>query len=329
MKTNFLGKYNDVQKLLDFTELKSRNIKSQSSDGGNGNFEHLLQTVEGHKNAHTASSQARSVGVEAQIIQPEVQFHAYTPEFRDPAIENIDLLLSPEGKNEGKQIGLEEEESTFSSTGYDTLSTFSSLKSPKLLRVRRIGDTTDFANLSRNEQFREIKNLVEEAGSKHRIDPTLSLAVIATESSFDHRAVSTDGKATKGLFQLKDSTGRDLMNRVPLEHNSDYKPFDPKMNVQLGVSYLRYLQDIFQQPTDLKHKLTTVPAKNFNELEKIAVAAFNAGEGRVVLAQQKALRAGKDASSYEQIKGYLPGITQRYVQKVLNARESFKSAYIG
>ena len=149
------------------------------------------------------------------------------------------------------------------------------------------------------------------------------MAVVARESSFNPKAVSSDGHASKGLFQLLDRTGRDLLNRLGLE--SEYKPFDPEQNVYLGVGYLRHLHDIFSKETELPNRTTTVVAANTSSLEKLAVAAFNAGEGRVASAQQRALQAGKDPSQYDHIEDYLPESTQQYVSRVLEAKAQFAS----
>ncbi len=164
--------------------------------------------------------------------------------------------------------------------------------------------------------------IVEQAGMRHGIDPMLGMAIAQAESSFNPNAVSKDGHASKGLFQLLDTTGKDMLGRLDLS-GKRYDPFNPELNTELGVGYLRYLHDIFSQPTELKNKMTTTPAANSASLEKLAVAAYNAGEGRVVSAQQRALAAGGDPSDFEQISGYLPEITRNYVARVMSFKEQY------
>jgi soluble lytic murein transglycosylase-like protein len=168
----------------------------------------------------------------------------------------------------------------------------------------------------------EIKEIIRDAGVKHGIDPSLGLAVASAESSFDVDAVSADGHESKGIFQLLDSTAIDLLKRTNTSAES-YRPFNPQMNADLGLRYLRYLHDIFSTNKSLPNKLSTVAAANSASLEKLAVAAYNAGEGRVASAQDRARRAGKDPSDYSQIEAYLPETTRQYVQKVLKEKDRF------
>ncbi|MDH5298794.1 MAG: lytic transglycosylase domain-containing protein [Desulfobulbaceae bacterium] len=81
-------------------------------------------------------------------------------------------------------------------------------------------------------------------------------AVIKVESDFDHRALSSKG--AMGLMQLMPETASDM-------HVND--PFDPKSNIMGGTRYLGLL--LGQFGGDLL----------------LALAAYNAGPTRVVLAQ--------------------------------------------
>jgi hypothetical protein len=228
-----------------------------------------------------------------------------------------------------------------------------SVKTPAILDARRIGEETarvdavqqkiepQFAPedikaslapsfqppIAEPKPFDKIANIVTEAGKKHGVDPSLSMAVASAESAFDTRAVSADGHASKGLFQLLDSTGKDLFERTG--ESGEYEPFDPQLNANLGVGYLRYLHDLFSKPTALPNSLRTVAAANSSSLEKLAVAAFNAGEGRVASAQRRADKAGLDPSVYENVEGYLPENTQEYVRKVMRGKGEFEGRIIG
>jgi membrane-bound lytic murein transglycosylase MltF len=59
-------------------------------------------------------------------------------------------------------------------------------------------------------------------------------------------------------------------------------------------------------------------------LEKLAVAAFNAGEGRVAAAQGRTEKAGGDPASYGDVAVYLPKTTQEYVDRVLRFKSTFE-----
>lgn len=166
-----------------------------------------------------------------------------------------------------------------------------------------------------------ITSTVSSAGQKYGIDPTLGLAVAHQESGLNHRAISADGHGSKGLFQLLDNTGKDLMARQGYDQKN-YDPFNPELNADLGMSYLRYLHDIFSAPVSLTQNRKTFKAESNESLERFAVAAFNAGEGRVASAQRRAHAAGQNPGVFSDVMPYLPRTTQSYVTQVLSQRDS-------
>ena len=210
----------------------------------------------------------------------------------------------------------------------ESKSVSSDISVPTILRARRISphEAEYIERLPRDQRGQQIKQMITALGKKHAVDPALSLAVASAESSFNPNAVSSDGFYTKGLFQLLDSTGKDMASRLDVK--AAYNPFNPSQNAELGVGYLRYLHDIFSEETELPNKMRTLPAANSSSLEKLAVAAFNAGEGRVASAQTRAKAAGKNPGMYEDIRPYLPDTTQQYVDKVMASRGSFEARSI-
>lgn len=86
---------------------------------------------------------------------------------------------------------------------------------------------------------------------KNDLPPELVAAVVEAESDFRPRLVS--GKNAQGLMQIIPTTGR-LFGADDL--------FNPEANVATGAKYLRYLLDRFEN-------------------ERVALAAYNAGEGNV------------------------------------------------
>jgi soluble lytic murein transglycosylase-like protein len=169
---------------------------------------------------------------------------------------------------------------------------------------------------------KEILSRLSVASQKAGLDPTLAMAVVKAESGFNVRAVSADGHYSKGLFQLLDSTGKTLLSRAETT-NQQYDPFDPDLNIQLGTSYLRYLHDIFRSPTQISESRTTKSAANEESLEQLAVAAFNAGEGRVAAAQHRTEQAGKDPAHYDNVAPFLPRSTREYVARVVRGKRLF------
>lgn len=123
----------------------------------------------------------------------------------------------------------------------------------------------------------DIGNLVAKTADQMQVDPKLVNAIIQVESEYNPRAVSNKG--ARGLMQLIPETAQRFGVR-----NS----FDPGQNIQGGVSYLKYLLNLFG-----------------GDLEK-SLAAYNAGEHAV-------LRAGGIPAFQE---------TQRYVRKVTSLYQS-------
>lgn len=195
---------------------------------------------------------------------------------------------------------------------------------PSVVSARRIplGAYSNQARLQPDLDKNEIKDIIVTAGKYHGVDPNLSLAVAQAESSFNSKAVSSDGHFSKGIFQLLDTTAQDMMSQSGIQE--EYEPFDPGMNAFLGVGYLRHMMDIFSTSTKLNATKSTVAAKSSQELEKLAVAAFNAGQGNVVRAQERALVLGKDPSEFVSIEPHLPASTREYVRRVTEIRESMQ-----
>ena len=202
-------------------------------------------------------------------------------------------------------------------------------ETPHLLSVKRIQDTPELATKTNQMAFNEgeVRKIITAAGKFHGVDPQLGMAIAQAESSLNTEAVSQDGHASKGIFQLLDSTGKEMLGK--LDVGERYEPFDPGLNAHLGVGYLRRLLDIFSNETTLTSKMKTTPAKSAASLEKIAIAAFNAGEGRVCRAQEKARAEGKDPSDFAAIEEHLPASTRLYVARVTKFKAELEKAEEG
>jgi len=97
-----------------------------------------------------------------------------------------------------------------------------------------------------------LRKLADDAAGRHGVDPLLVDSVIRVESNYNPLAVSPKG--AEGLMQLIPATAR----RFGVTNS-----FDVKENIEAGVTYLKYLLDMFGD-------------------DRLAVAAYNAGESAVM-----------------------------------------------
>lgn len=115
-----------------------------------------------------------------------------------------------------------------------------------------------------------IADLVERTAKAHNVDPLLVDSVIRVESNYNPNAVSPKG--AQGLMQLMPPTAQML---------GVTDSFDPAENIEAGVKYLKYLQDLYKD-------------------DRLALAAYNAGPAAV--------------DRFKQVPPYPE--TQKYVEKV-------------
>jgi soluble lytic murein transglycosylase-like protein len=149
-------------------------------------------------------------------------------------------------------------------------------------------DGTVTAAVPAGPSFRPTKvsprftDMIAKVAREQKVEPALLHAVVLAESAYNPKAKSSKGAT--GLMQLMPGTGKrygvtDLLN--------------PLKNVTAGAKYLRDLLAMFGND------------------KRLAVAAYNAGEGAV-------MRNGNAIPPYAE--------TQAYVPKVLQYYESFRTA---
>jgi soluble lytic murein transglycosylase-like protein len=121
----------------------------------------------------------------------------------------------------------------------------------KLVRTVAPVKSSSDASASRPDASFNIPEIVEKAARDNNVDPLLVHSIIQVESNYNPYAVSPKG--AQGLMQLMPPTARDL---------GVTNGFDPRQNIEAGVRYLKYLQDLYKD-------------------DRLALAAYNAGPAAV------------------------------------------------
>ena len=144
-------------------------------------------------------------------------------------------------------------------------------------------------------------DLIKTYSAEYDLDPALVCGVIYTESSFKADATSRVG--AKGLMQIMPQTGAEIAQKLG-EPFSEEMLYDPEVSIRYGCCYLREQLDRFDQN------------------EAVTLAAYNAGPHRAALWISE---YGLDSKGHIR---YIPfGETDRYVDKVLQAKENYANLY--
>lgn len=133
--------------------------------------------------------------------------------------------------------------------------------------------------------YKQVRHLLREAASEHKIDYELLQALIATESGFDAQAVSPRGAV--GLMQLMPVTARHYGVVSDKKHTVAKKLTDPRINIRAGSLYLRDMMSRFPGRLEL------------------ALAAYNAGLTAV-------RRAGNRVPRFKETQNFVKTVLQLY-----------------
>lgn len=142
------------------------------------------------------------------------------------------------------------------------------------------------------------------------LEPALVHSLIRQESTFNENAVSPAG--ARGLMQLMPATAKQVAGQLGMQHTNSRLTSDPTYNIALGSAYMRELVD------------------RFNGSYVLAIAAYNAGPGRVREWLQK---NGDPRAEGVDVVDWIELIpiyeTRNYVQRVMEAVHIYRARMSG
>jgi soluble lytic murein transglycosylase len=147
------------------------------------------------------------------------------------------------------------------------------------------------------------EDIIRQQAADKGLDPALIAGVIYTESRFRDQ---TSHAGAKGLMQLLPSTADDIARKSGGTAYVEGDLANPQVNISYGSFYLRYL------------------LRRYGGNEVLAIAAYNAGEGRV---DQWIFDARHRGEEFDHARHIPFPETRHYVQQVLDVRARYRSEY--
>jgi soluble lytic murein transglycosylase len=142
---------------------------------------------------------------------------------------------------------------------------------------------------------------IKAESAKNNLDPYFVASLIRQESEFNPSVISYAN--AYGLMQLLPSVGRSMAHEEGISHFETFQLLDPAMNIRLGTRYLRKMMD------------------KFGGVQEYALAAYNAGDTRVVDWQSAGPYSGMD----EFVESIPFTQTREYVEAILRNEETYKA----
>jgi soluble lytic murein transglycosylase len=147
------------------------------------------------------------------------------------------------------------------------------------------------------------EDIIRQQAADKGLDPALIAGVIYTESRFRDQ---TSHAGAKGLMQLLPSTADDIARKSGGTAFVQGDLADPQVNISYGSFYLRYL------------------LQRYGGNEVLAVAAYNAGEGKV---DEWVFNARHKGEQFDQTRHIPFPETRHYVQQVLEMKGKYREQY--
>ncbi|MBS1518032.1 MAG: transglycosylase SLT domain-containing protein [Bacteroidetes bacterium] len=227
-------------------------------------------------------------GINDEVVSPSAQ--------KREKVENFDNFISRRSFNGNMYVeGLLKDWNTL----FDLFASNANFKQrAKNINVKDLERISEKVGMvSREFKLGNVDNLVNELGdiikrecNYYKLDWRIVLAIVRQESYFNANARSHAGAF--GLMQLMPRTGEGLQNTLKLDETQT-----PVNNLIAGIYYYASLVSQFREFGDDKYKF--------------ALAAYNAGLGRVIDAMTITAYFNKDYKLWENVKEAYPFLSSK------------------
>jgi len=161
-----------------------------------------------------------------------------------------------------------------------------------ILVVKRSSSYPEALDPAARSIIQSYGSTIKSYSYRYGFDWRLVLAIMKVESGFVPEAVSEKGAF--GLMQIMPLTGEEVGRRLAIEDITE-----PRGNIHGGMYYLNQLYGLFE-------------GADHGDRIKLALAAYNAGVGRIYDAQELAAYFHDDPTKWQSVRDALPLLSKRY-----------------
>lgn len=292
IKFNLSYKFNKLQKIHNnkFNRIENKNFEellntnSQNKDINIYHFNMSQGPTIKNTNSHTTNNQLLTIN--NQYLDDEL-INIIDTSNKNNYNNNISYNINNSYKDNNYE-NLNSNDTSYNNSNSNNQNTKIDLSPSTVDYKNSKGDVFD--KTKAKPSYSEIESLVVKYAKKYNIEPSLAMAIINTESTFNNQCISKSGAV--GLTQLMPSTAREMGLRV--DSTIDER-WDPEKNIEAGIAYLA--------------KYHKIISNHFQKEDwNLTIAGYNCGPNRVI-------REGKIPNIKE---------TQNYVKKVNKYWNQFK-----
>ncbi len=176
------------------------------------------------------------------------------------------------------------EEINYSNTSNDSLALQIKRKIDEKKRLNQFKE--DFVKSRYMRGLLKYKPIIKKYSKRYGLDWRLIVAQIVQESKFREKARSHVG--ARGLMQIMPNTARDLSKELDIQ----FILKNPRENIAAGIYHLKKQYNYF-------------PGADFSNRNKLSLAAYNCGVGRIFDAQAMAKYFHQSPNKWKNVKKYI------------------------